>query len=977
MISPISFNGVALNDGFFQSDLRGIFDADKTLTLNDILGDGQVFGRSKASERKLVLNIVAGAENLSKITALNRMVVGNSLKPLVIDTDIGRLIGYAEVTNFAWADDTPLLSSCQLTMPDPHWYTLQPDSLSLEPAITNGVIFPLSIKITSPWASKILNWIDGHYQFLSTYTRATTPLAVNETGLVAAQFHDELGRGGYTAPESGSSEAQALLLRGALNAYRATGTAKWLQYAENLADRMVAVLFRGVSIPASYDGTHIYLPHWLFNVKGDYQGEAFYTDKQVFFQNGVGVFTSAYTARKVFSVRDLNATLVWNNPYSAINGTSYAVESYSTDGGKTFTVTLTDKTYTGTCYVIYSDLGGSIIPKNALNEAWPIWRLLEDTEIDCAVDSVWWTYDDFKLLAQLTGAPKWQSATAYMQQIIPAVMNVNDFDDWFMTNAGTDDPFSLAGTYFSSDRNGATIKRSTDTGAVDLTIPSGTGAVQYGNGALSDEWDDDSYIELTIASTASGTVAVNIDTQSEYSANTRTSAIIALSGSGTPVTTMLHRTDFVLSSGLIWDLAYKTDASTYGVNKDTASTVVTAISADMSNISANYSVSSGGYAQFQPYIPDGVSFSGCPPVKYTANSNLSLRLKDANNWWWYYTLPATSTPVTVAPDLSAFSTSGPQSNQGTPPATFVSPQPEVVFAFAGAGTFALYRIGTAASPAVGTLIKNVMVDYTGSSAQTLSVYRARFLPQKTVKYAPYVAPFTVNCLKNQIVTWRGAPYSGYQAPWVWQDIGSPDGADTVLQFLLDAQNEYATITGVRGPFAPCYLWDRWDTQDYGAPGTWTWNGPDPNTFWGGYQYRAIEGVARALAANPPLSVAAQIVTDFFAMINTYWPSADGQPPDYFPQTGAPVCQYEEPHCVALLMRAAIYAHQSRSIPAATTEPIIDRCLQYLERLYVSDNTSIVYGTWSTDPAAHTWYEFWGGEILTALQMALDYLGGDM
>ncbi|MFT8889862.1 MAG: phage tail protein [Ethanoligenens sp.] len=141
MISPISFNSVALNDGFFDSDLRGVFDSDKVLTLNDILGDGQVFGRSKAAERKLVLNIVAGAHDLARITALNRMVAGNMLKPLVIDTDIGRLVGYAEVTNFAWADDTPLLSSCQLTMPDPHWYALQPDTLALEPHIDNGVIF--------------------------------------------------------------------------------------------------------------------------------------------------------------------------------------------------------------------------------------------------------------------------------------------------------------------------------------------------------------------------------------------------------------------------------------------------------------------------------------------------------------------------------------------------------------------------------------------------------------------------------------------------------------------------------------------------------------------------------------------------------------------------------------------------------------------------------------------------------------------
>lgn len=143
MITPISYNNVPLNDGFFSSDLQGAFDADKTLLLNDILSDGQVYGRSKTTERKLVLQIVAGGYDLTKLTTLNDMVSGNALKPLVIDTDIGRLIGYAEVTSFAWSDDTPLLSSCQLTMPDPHWYTLQPDTLSLEPSIMTGVVFSM------------------------------------------------------------------------------------------------------------------------------------------------------------------------------------------------------------------------------------------------------------------------------------------------------------------------------------------------------------------------------------------------------------------------------------------------------------------------------------------------------------------------------------------------------------------------------------------------------------------------------------------------------------------------------------------------------------------------------------------------------------------------------------------------------------------------------------------------------------------
>lgn len=141
MLKPISYNNVPLNDGFFQSDLRGVFDADKALVLHDILGDGQVYGRSKAAERKLVLNIVAGGYDLQKLSALNQMVSGNALKPLVIDSDLGRLIGYAEVTGFAWSEDTPLLSSCQLTMPDPHWYTVQADTLSLEPRIEGGVLF--------------------------------------------------------------------------------------------------------------------------------------------------------------------------------------------------------------------------------------------------------------------------------------------------------------------------------------------------------------------------------------------------------------------------------------------------------------------------------------------------------------------------------------------------------------------------------------------------------------------------------------------------------------------------------------------------------------------------------------------------------------------------------------------------------------------------------------------------------------------
>lgn len=141
MISPVSFNGVALNDGFFKSDLLDVFSSDKDLTLNDMLGDGQAWGSSKIAERKLVLNIVAGAHDLRKLMQLNQMVRGNQLKPLVIDADIGLLTGQAEVTSFAWSDDSPLIISAQLTMPDPYWYAQTAKSVQLGATYSTGVVF--------------------------------------------------------------------------------------------------------------------------------------------------------------------------------------------------------------------------------------------------------------------------------------------------------------------------------------------------------------------------------------------------------------------------------------------------------------------------------------------------------------------------------------------------------------------------------------------------------------------------------------------------------------------------------------------------------------------------------------------------------------------------------------------------------------------------------------------------------------------
>lgn len=963
MLTPVSFNGVALNDGFFSSDLHGAFDTDKALTLSDILADGQVFGRSKVAPRKLVLQIAAGAHDLARLATLNRMAAGNALKPLVIDTDLGRLVGYAEATGFGWSSDTPLLSTVQLTMPDPHWQALQADTLSLEPSIENGVVFT-----GGAWGAAIESWLAAHYQFLTTYTRAQIPNALNETGLVSAQFRLASGTGVYFAPGSGTTESEFLLLRGMLDAYLSTGDGKWLTFARSVAARMMEVLFDGEPLPAVFDGQNYRLPTWLFNVKADFTSETFYLDQPVTFTNGVATFTAQHTARRVFSVRAPDASLQWPNPFSRITGTQYAVASCTTDGASTFTVVLEDTSFSGPALVAYSDLGGPVIPKNSTYEAWPIWRPLEPTEIACAVDSLWWLYDCFDRLFQATGESAWSDARSYLRQAIPFAVRIDDFDDWFTASTGTDDPFDLAGTYWQTTRSGAVVSRNPSTGAVDIQMPAGSGAAQYGNGALADTWGADNSLELEIASTLAGIVRLNIDPSAVYDANTRYTAVVPLDGSGNAQTVTLRLSDFRMAAGLIWDMAYK--SSTYGVNKDAASTVSATTAADGSGVSVTYTKAANGYAQLEPY-PDGtIPLTACPAVTYASSAACSLRLTDAAGWYWYAALPASSAASTVTPALSSFTTGGYQPMGGTPPSSFTGTIQAVVFDFtASGGTFTLYRLGTAQSPAADATIANAALCVDNPAAQTVSVYHLRFLPLKNIPYTPYVAPFTVNLLHSSIITWRGMPYTGYQAPYIWQAIGDASGVATVLQFLCDAQDAYQSATGVRGPFAPCYVWDRWDAAAYGTPGTWTWNGPDPNTFWGGFQYRTLEAAARALENDPTLTAAARIVTDFLTMVARYWPSADAYPLTSFPQSGPPTGTYDDPHGAALLLRAAIRAYNSRRVSDLLTQPLITRCMTYLDRLYVSDSQSEVCGTWSTDG---DWSQYWSGELLSALSMARAY-----
>jgi hypothetical protein len=897
------------------------------------------------------------------------------------------------------------------------------------------------------------------------------------------------------------------------------------------------------------------MPNWLYNAKEDFTGDAWYPNLKATFADGVATLVMQHTARKVCSVRSLDSTLKWQNPYAEVVGTAYTVESYRSDGDKTFTITLTDKSVNGALYVVATDEGGDIIHKGQAFEAWPMWRPLDDGEIACAIDSIWWAWDDFVLLRQLDGAnPLWGLMLDHFRDVVPSLVDANDFDDWISTNAGTDDPVDLDGSYWvnerassvvsaldgcdtawtgtagastsilskagtvlatnlltdpriarftslnqatgaaASDGDGmvatvgsnpatayvrtvesvtlpagsyvyscyakssgvvrdpyvaavqsmdgttiygqdvtldvsygyriniqftlttqtnvivtwhlprtsggtlltkkqmlvtqkdyyrlqslgidwfagdllslaASIVRNRSTGAVDVSVPAGTGYVQYGRFNVGGAWDEDSILSVQVAGSTNGFMRLLIDPTGDYDPLTRYTALIPLDGSGGIQNLSVKRSDFMYTDRIVWHHVLL--GSWYGIYKDDASVVTDTESADKLGVTLNYTVAS--WAQI--VLSSDKTFGEFPTIRYVSpGKTCTLRVKDADGWYWYHPLAATDSILDASPKMKDFTTSGDQANTGTAPASFTGTFTEITITFTGIGTFTLYGVGDFVSPPVGTTIGNIGLYYDRTPALDFSVYYMRMLPRKQVKYSPWVVPYTVNILNGRVNTYRGIPFAGYQAPYFWQDLNVPEGVDMVLGFLSDAQDEYERIHGFRGPFASAYVWDRAGTAYYGEPDTWY---EDP---WGGYQYRTIDVVCKALKNDPTLTVAARIATDFIDWIYAVWPSADTAPPDLFNKGVDPVTAGEGPHSVGILMRAMIFAQQSGVFDGdGRVITLIDRCARFLARTYVADQSLDVYGTWSTEPEKETWWQFWNGEILYALAQALEWYSTD-
>ncbi|MCT4382759.1 hypothetical protein EFM34_05875 [Leuconostoc suionicum] len=821
----------------------------------------------------------------------------------------------------------------------------------------------------------IKQWIDQYDSFLTRYTGDVDGkhIMINKTGLTSNSFHYETGRGGYFSTNSGTSEGQELTLRGSLLAYQATGKRTWLDRANKLTEALLSILYQNRPIPDEPDVT--WVPHWLFNAKSDFRSQEYFTDLKVSFVNGKATITKE-NIFKVFSVRANNANLVWNSPFSAIDGTSYTIDQVEYPDENTAVVELSEN-ISAELLVVFGTNTGPMIYKDEVYDAYPIWRKLEENETVCAIDSLAWGLDCFKLLLEITGQAKWQKAIDSTSESIRAAFHIDNSIVYITPPKLFGNIFENGMYHYTSRENAEIYTQNKRTGFIDIHYPEITsfGDGQIGKGSVNALFGANNWIEAKIGSKNNMVVNLLLDEESVYDADKRWTAPLHLDGSGKMQTFKLFKEDFFKTSNIFWGPNYKNADGT--LINDSQSQVNADVIIENNNVvqHVNFQKSDSGWAQFLfgmwplPTFPFG--------FKYRTNDDIDFVIRDANDTPWRCRLPKTDKYKLINLTASMFVSDNGLSN--FPDGSFSS---LLVDTISSKSDIYVDYIGTLDTLPENTKYSTVTLSYSGLAEADMFIESVVPMPSNPLKYVPYVAPFDYHLSDGNVNTWRGPAYSGYQTPYIWQELApfvdefgnNNDHALSVnLQFMKDSQEAYYKRNNIYGGFAPSYFWDRWDSIQYQSPDTWGWlPAPDPNVDWGGFQYRAVDSVARVCRNNSENSMAKQICMDFFKMIDLYW-TENFNMPTVFGDSEAPKNTYDDTHMAALLLRALVniyladYVEDDRKLLLK----LVNKTLNYLDKFHVSISSEPfsqynIEGTFSTEPDNGQWYGFWGGEILDAL-----------
>ncbi|MFW7267548.1 phage tail protein [Gluconacetobacter sp. Hr-1-5] len=704
-------------------------------------------------------------------------------------------------------------------------------------------------------------------------------------------------------------------------------------------------------------------------------------------------------------------------------------------------IVLADTSINGTCRANYCVTVPDVqIAYGEVYEAWPMWRKMGATERTAAGDALHWLVDSFRLLQQAEpDNADWQYAQARLLDVWQ-LMCSQESDGTYMFRAGADGPYNnYPLTYSYADGFAAdgttrwaaqppshyTAARTSD-GYVTFTLPLADGSsgletrseMAFECQALFLSWTAaNTSISLDIVSSVDQVLALIY--RPHHDAGTvadRYSCLLPV-GPSHPGPYSVPMRAFKVFSGSVWtaDRGYYTFGSITDIVRASAAmpdgSQMLTIQMDMTAAYAGFGISRANVYPF-------ATWSSPPGIYYAAASNLWYCVQDANGWLWVTQMPAAGTldangklvPAWrwFQPDVSRLILNTAQPGTGdtpTVPALGGTNYAQGITIQSDTDNLGpLYVAYVAAEqpaqpPTSEQNIDVFTIQSTSTDAFTLKVGDVQLVngirtPIKYYGSAPFGLQINGPSRSNlSVVPYRGPYITGYQSGTPWIDIGNGAKLQQMLQFMADAQDQFAAAhpQHLRGPFAHCYLPAIWDSVQVGAVDSWVYDAPDGNPAWTGWQWRAFDAMAHTwyLAKQKGLAAAAlagQVAGAYLTWIYgwlrdnpdaLYVPSEWG-PPGWTQGQPWPAGGYldphgttREPHDMALCLKGAI-ACGLAGAGVDKVKYIVGRCIRMLQAVQVVTPTDPVRGAFTLNPAGYEVYGFAQGEILDGISHALRY-----
>jgi len=849
---------------------------------------------------------------------------------------------------------------------------------------------------------------------------------VNKAGVVNNSLHFESGRGNYLPSNAATSESQVLLALGYIRAYEATGIEELKTRAIHYTDAYMAHYFPAYSLPANVgEWRH----HWVVNGKypfktlspvdtrdsqrsGSFDLVVSFTDGVGFIPHGSPSF-GEQTARVYFAYGPVDtARLVWNNVFASVvggTGAKYAVDHFidhrtmKMDAGGTELGLRPGETvgkvkliepFTGQLKLAFATQLGPMIARNAGFDAWPMWRKLDVGECASAMDVELWHIELFKAMYENTQNPVYLRAYNSAAYSLDRATQQEPEAYYFRRDFISAKPLNHGVGYWSLNNSAMTATAAVERTGVSVITKSGeTGPgpaqIEVAQLGVFNRVSAETILNCELAANSRNAFCIlSITTKADLASAPERFGCVMLAND--QLTGIANR-EFKLKSFYRQQRAdgsklFTIDQATIQLRSGAIATnrigyvgdrTTGFTRFDMPFDEANFTVG------FWSVTSDSIGFD---TLTYRLNSGrCAVTVQDGDGWIWGKELSGSLgawSQYTLDPD--DFTLWPYQENTGDEPDDFPTGMSLTSFSISAiasdsAPSLDIYCYGErpTAFDQSDAMLTELKVQVTSQNAITLklgNVYVSNRLPI-SYRYSPGVVPFTTDrSAQTGMKFWRGTPYVAYQMPSIWAMLGRIDRAEQVIQFYKDSQDDYEDRSGLRGPFTQVYIWPKWDNVDYGLAEGFSATGPDPNTYWGGFQARSFRGAAALLLQMQQDGVAIPadlyaVVDDYAAFLVQFLRDNGNSPPTFFAQDGSapPTASYEEPHIAALHVSALTCLIQA----GHETPDIIEareRSLAYLYALF--RNSGDMAGSFSPSPSTRLFYGFWVGEIIRALSESI-------